>query len=480
MACPMGYGVRFQGGDIEHERDQPLPPPKLDDGEGDVSQKGVNKATMSNNGVTYRDYLQLEKLLDCQAMKSADQGLPVPDEHLFIIIHQTYELWFKQIIFDIDHVRMLLNNKIVDETKTLQIVSLLERTVRILKLLADQILILETMSPLDFVEFRKYLTSASGFQSLQFRLLENKLGVKNDHRVKYNQQHYRDVFRTDKEMEDLVDSETQPSLFKLVEKWLERTPGVMSNNDDEDDFDSICNDIKNVEIKSDSSEDEITTKEKLKNSKIIENGTHEKILENGTRKKNNNVTVGSTVEKKGFWPNYVESVGSFLNDMKKDAENPHLSQTEQRQLQQEYEKTKFSFETILSDVEYNKYVKTQERRLSHDALKGALMIYFYRDMPRFSQPYQILTFLMDIDSLLQKWRYNHVMLVQRMLGSKQGTGGSSGYLYLRTTVSDRYKVFIDLFNLSTWLIPRVYIPKLSKRMVRTLSHHSSLNANWDN
>lgn len=45
-----------------------------------------------------------------------------------------------------------------------------------------------------------------------------------------------------------------------------------------------------------------------------------------------------------------------------------------------------------------------ERRLSHNALKGALMIYFYRDMPRFSQPYQILTFLMDIDSLLQKWR----------------------------------------------------------------------------
>jgi tryptophan 2,3-dioxygenase len=55
-------------------------------------------------------------------------------------------------------------------------------------------------------------------------------------------------------------------------------------------------------------------------------------------------------------------------------------------------------------------------------------------MPRFSQPYQILINLMDIDSLLQKWRYNHVMLVQRMIGSKQGTGGSSGYLYLRTTV----------------------------------------------
>jgi len=97
---------------------------------------------------------------------------------------------------------------------------------------------------------------------------------------------------------------------------------------------------------------------------------------------------------------------------------------------------------------------------------------------------------MDIDSLLQKWRYNHVMLVQRMLGSKQGTGGSSGYLYLRTTVSDRYKVFLDLFNLSTWLIPRVYIPPLpadfriilgdiggeNAKVMRTLSEqHSHLS-----
>lgn len=67
------------------------------------------------------------------------------------------------------------------------------------------------------------------------------------------------------------------------------------------------------------------------------------------------------------------------------------------------------------------------------------------------------------------------MLVQRMLGAKQGTGGSSGYLYLRSTVSDRYKVFLDLFNLSTWLIPRAYIPKLSPKMVKTLSEHSNLN-----
>lgn len=135
---------------------------------------------------------------------------------MFIITHQTYELWFKQIIYDIDHVRNLLDHKFVDETKTLQIVSLLERTVRILKLLVDQMLVLETMSPLDFVEFRKYLTSASGFQSLQFRLLENKLGIESHNRVKYNAQHYVEVFENKQDVSELKGSEDS-SLFRLID-----------------------------------------------------------------------------------------------------------------------------------------------------------------------------------------------------------------------------------------------------------------------
>ena len=57
-----------------------------------------------------------------------------------------------------------------------------------------QVLILETMTPLDFMDFRDYLSSASGFQSLQFRLLENKLGVKSEYRVRYNQANYRRVY----------------------------------------------------------------------------------------------------------------------------------------------------------------------------------------------------------------------------------------------------------------------------------------------
>lgn len=82
------------------------------------------------------------------------------------------------------------------------------------------------MTPLDFMDFRDYLSPASGFQSLQFRLLENKLGVKTEHRVKYNQK-YSHVFGTDVEAIDAIQkSEQDPSLSDLVQRWLERTPGL--------------------------------------------------------------------------------------------------------------------------------------------------------------------------------------------------------------------------------------------------------------
>ena len=96
--------------------------------------------------------------------------------------------------------------------------------------MVDQVMILETMTPLSFMDFRGYLTAASGFQSLQFRLLENKLGVKSENRVKYNQSNYRNIFKDiPDEFAQLHASEVEPSLSECVQKWLERTPGLESN-----------------------------------------------------------------------------------------------------------------------------------------------------------------------------------------------------------------------------------------------------------
>jgi tryptophan 2,3-dioxygenase len=99
-----------------------------------------------------------------------------------------------------------------------------------------------------------------------------------------------------------------------------------------------------------------------------------------------------------------------------------------------------------------------------------LLIVLYRDEPILHLPFQLLTALMDIDEQFTAWRYRHALMTHRMIGNKIGTGGSTGYNYLKATV-DRYKVFADLFNLSTFLIPRSRLPELPEEMKRNLGFH---------
>ncbi len=121
--------------------------------------------------VTYSSYLKLEELLSLQQPLSDG---PEHDETLFIVIHQVYELWFKEILHEIDHLITLLDRQ--DAPRALQT---LKRVLTILKVVVAQIDVLETMTPLDFLSFRERLESGSGFQSFQFRELEFVLGVKN-------------------------------------------------------------------------------------------------------------------------------------------------------------------------------------------------------------------------------------------------------------------------------------------------------------
>ena len=86
-------------------------------------------------------------------------------------------------------------------------------------------MILETMTPLDFMEFRDYLCPASGFQSLQFRLLEIKLGLKDTNRVKYSQC-YANLFKDSNSISSIENAQKESSLSDLVQRWLERTPGL--------------------------------------------------------------------------------------------------------------------------------------------------------------------------------------------------------------------------------------------------------------
>ncbi len=126
---------------------------------------------MSENfdpALTYTSYLAVDELLNLQRPLSAG---PEHDEMLFIIIHQTYELWFKQIIHE-----FLQAQRTMESGDTHYSLALLGRIRTIMKVCVTQIDILETMTPLQFNAFRSYLSSSSGFQSAQFRKVEALLG----------------------------------------------------------------------------------------------------------------------------------------------------------------------------------------------------------------------------------------------------------------------------------------------------------------
>jgi tryptophan 2,3-dioxygenase len=126
----------------------------------------------SSPAVTYGSYLKIDELLTLQQPRSAG---PEHDELLFIVIHQVYELWFKELLHEFDRVVALLTS---DDTHRAQ--HTLKRILTILKVMVAQLDILETMTPLEFLSFRARLEAASGFQSDQFRQLEFVMGAKSD------------------------------------------------------------------------------------------------------------------------------------------------------------------------------------------------------------------------------------------------------------------------------------------------------------
>ncbi|HQR02301.1 MAG TPA: tryptophan 2,3-dioxygenase family protein, partial [Ferruginibacter sp.] len=176
--------------------------------------------------VYYADYLQLDKITRAQDPESFKAGkTPAHDEMLFIIIHQAYELWFKQILFEVNSVIGIMSKPVVnDNSPEMQtVVHRLKRVVTILKVLVQQIDIMETMTPMDFLDFRDMLRPASGFQSYQFKVLEAKLGLKYSHR--HGQNYYVSQLK-EADIAIIKDAEDGKSVLELLNAWLERMPFI--------------------------------------------------------------------------------------------------------------------------------------------------------------------------------------------------------------------------------------------------------------
>ena len=176
----------------------------------------------------YGSYLAVDKLLELQAPLSLVEGkLHAHDEMLFIIIHQTYELWFKQILHELHACCEVLQQPSADDNGPDMnvVVHRLKRIVEIWKLLNHQVDVLETMTPLDFLDFRSSLEGASGFQSTQFRQIEATLGLRMENRFRPDYYKHTEMGGfSPADYSVIVEAEKTTTLLQLVEQWLARMP----------------------------------------------------------------------------------------------------------------------------------------------------------------------------------------------------------------------------------------------------------------
>ncbi len=353
-------------------------------------------------GIYYPEYLQLNKILDAQLLESGKQGAPAHDEMLFIITHQAYELWFKQIVYELDAVIDVFDDPIIEDKKMGRVLHLLARIKTIQRVLVQQIDIIETITPHDFLEFRDLLIPASGFQSTMFKEIEIKLGIKRQHRISADCEFFKSRLKK-KDLESLDTLETKETLHELTDRWLTEMPFLRYK-----DFD--------------------------------------------------------------FWLSYQNSVDQMLDKEQAIIEaNVTLTDREKQFQINDLTMTRAKFESIFDEEKYAKLRVEGHFRFSHQGFLGALFVNLYRDEPMIYTGFRFLTLLTEIDELLTNWRQRHAVMVQRMLGTKLGTGGSSGHDYLTATTQNN-RAFPDLFNIATFLIPRAELPKLPDELARALGY----------
>jgi tryptophan 2,3-dioxygenase len=335
--------------------------------------------------VYYSEYLQLDRILNSQSPESKKEGVEANDEMLFIIIHQAYELWFKQVLHELTIIRNIFKQPNIPNNSpdAYNSVHRLNRVCRILELAVGQFGIIETMTPLDFLDFRDLLRPASGFQSIQFKMIEAALGLKFEKR--HGQAYYLSQL-TPEDVQRVKEAEAQESLLVLINRWLERMPFIKDN--------------------------------------IYWNGTN---------------------DHESFWQKYRDAYESSLQE----GEKSNLK----------------TFDMLMmNDQNY-----PEDRSFSAEANRNALFIMLYRDHPLLHLPYELISMLLEVDELLSMWRHRHIHMVQRTIGKRVGTGGSSGADYLKAAADSHY-VFKEMAELTSFLLPRHLLPALPENLVQNLSY----------
>jgi tryptophan 2,3-dioxygenase len=313
---------------------------------------------MSEHRRTYWDYLQIPKLLGAQQPVTAHH-----DEMQFIVVHQVYELWFKLTLHEMIHVQGILAARDVADLALIRGHHYLERANAIWRIMVQQIHVIETMRPIDFLGFRSQLTPASGFQSLQLRLIETLAGLTDDQRITYGGQDYRTFAGFPEEMIGQIDAiAKQGSLRELLLPFLAEVP------------------LKSAD------RDWVT-------SRALEHGLErERRLEQ--------LFTGGELEREGI-----------------------VKERDRREV-------------------------TLRAQVARAGFQVMLAVYTWPE--KFAPLYQFCEDLISFEESFILWRMHHARTVERFIGKKIGTGGSTGVPYLENTA--RYRIFEELWAVRTLLV----------------------------
>lgn len=368
----------------------------------DPATPPVPSATVPN----YWDYLGLDRLLSLQGGLEGPGDVTEPDELLFIITHQAYELWFKQVLCELRLAINALGQGILEEEHVPFVVHHLRRVGTIMKLAVSQFEIMETLAPQDFLSFRDKLVPASGFQSFQMREMEILLGLEQEQREKYGEtdalEHIRALAARSpagalawgRISQARADAAAGRTLRDTLYAWLQRTPIEGSSPENAGDDDVVA----------------------------------------------------------GYVGRYHTAYVAWQESQKARLVSAGITRVEE--LETRFARTAEAAREFLEAEGLGESVDQASRRR---ARAGLLFIESHRSLPLLAWPRLLVDTVVELEEQFVLFRHRHARMVERVIGRRVGTGGSSGVEYLDRTT--RARIFGDLWAVRTLQMPVHALPE---------------------
>lgn len=359
---------------------------------------------MNRKPTAYWDYIKVEELLSLQGgLEPTDAGL-ANDEVLFITVHQIDELWFKLTLRELISVRNLFAKVPVPEQALASAARGIRRMTILIGHIAAHFEVMETMTTRDYLAFRDKLSPASGFQSGQLREIEILLGLKDDARIPLGHEHSY--------MKALLAADGSPSsAYKRVERRLGDRPTVLE---------------------------------------AIEDWLYRTPIQGSTP-----AMPDDAAKVKSFIDAYCAAHARASNDALALARHEGLTEADLTRIEKRYASEMESARAFLEGRD-----APEERRARVSRIRAAIVfIESYRELPLLAWPRVILDELVAFEQAFVIFRQRHARMVERVIGRRTGTGGSSGVDYLDQTAL-RYRIFTDIWSVRTILVRQVLLPPL--------------------